>query len=181
MKYRKKPVVIDAVRWEGITVRDMEEFSRETGFPKFSVTYRDGRHGCVIPTLEGHHFAERGDWIIRGVNGEYYPCKPDIFAKTYESADQGERPEFLVPAPSHQSPTISSPEQQKERDQVRDTKADSLEQALENIIKHIKITAGDVAEQSTVVIMARLALASYRGAYVDSIEVQTERDTEEIS
>lgn len=43
----------------------------------------------VIPTLEGQHIASPGDWIIRGVAGEHYPCKPDIFARTYEAAENG--------------------------------------------------------------------------------------------
>lgn len=42
--------------------------------------------GCIIHTLEGDHLAEYGDWIIRGVKGEFYPCKPDIFAMTYDEA-----------------------------------------------------------------------------------------------
>jgi hypothetical protein len=46
-----------------------------------------GKSGLIIPTLEGDHLAERGDWIIRGVLGEYYPCKPDAFEKTYEAVE----------------------------------------------------------------------------------------------
>ena len=45
--------------------------------------------GLMIPTLEGQHIASDGDWIIRGVAGEHYPCKPDIFARTYAPADSG--------------------------------------------------------------------------------------------
>ena len=68
MKYRKKPIVIEAVRWTGsITVKVL---------PKGS--------SLLIPTLEGVMEARRGDYIIRGVNGELYPCQPDIFKKTYE-------------------------------------------------------------------------------------------------
>jgi hypothetical protein len=85
-KFRKKPVVIDAIQW-----------------------FKDGDHQMVKPatieqaagitpgvpwqlcgwvrTLEGGHVVNPGDWIIKGVQGEFYPCKPDIFAATYEAAD----------------------------------------------------------------------------------------------
>ena len=71
MKYRKKPVVIEATQW-----------------------FKDGDHPAVYPsgfskyyyieTLEGAHDVRAGDWIITGVKGEHYPCKPDIFELTYE-------------------------------------------------------------------------------------------------
>ena len=48
-----------------------------------------GSDAFIIQTLEGDHLARKGDWIIRGVHGEFYPCKPDIFAKTYEPAEEG--------------------------------------------------------------------------------------------
>jgi hypothetical protein len=74
MKFRKKPVVIEAVQW-----------------------FKDGDHPVVlnnawhgkpyIQTLEGDHIVTPGDWIITGVKGEHYPCKPDIFEATYERAE----------------------------------------------------------------------------------------------
>lgn len=83
MKYRKKPVVIDAWR---LPMRDGASrvfnddsniiFKRENG----------AIVEAVISTLEGTMVANNGDWIIRGVKGELYPCKPDIFAATYEPA-----------------------------------------------------------------------------------------------
>jgi hypothetical protein len=83
-KYRKKPVVIEAVRWEGSTyswnrIQEMGEIKTEPG--------EMGTHSFYILTLEGKMKAENGDWIIKGVNGEFYPCKPDIFEKTYEKVD----------------------------------------------------------------------------------------------
>jgi len=84
MKYRKKPVVIDAWQWSGSNVREAREFCETNGLPAWHVGGMNGKSGLIIPTLEGDHLAEKGDFIIRGVNGEYYPCKPDIFAKTYE-------------------------------------------------------------------------------------------------
>jgi len=85
MKFRKKPVVIDAVQFDGTpggAVAVFEQFDVPGG--KF-LPEADLRTGTLlIPTLEGDHTARAGDWIIRGVAGEFYPCKPDIFEKTYE-------------------------------------------------------------------------------------------------
>ncbi len=85
MKYRKKPVVIDAWQWNGHTPGDARKFCTDN-IPdrNFGVGGLKGKIGMIIPTLEGDHVAEAGDWIIRGVKGEYYPCKPDIFKLTYE-------------------------------------------------------------------------------------------------
>lgn len=76
--YRKKPVVVEAIQWTGENHAEMCEFIDPEVFeikPK---------EGLIIHTLEGDHHASPGDYIIKGVNGEFYPCKPDIFAKTYE-------------------------------------------------------------------------------------------------
>lgn len=78
-RYRKRPVVIDAVQWDG-HLRTAVDFI--TG--DFST---DNQGSLFIATLEGEMRADVGDWIIRGIKGEYYPCKPDIFAATYEPAD----------------------------------------------------------------------------------------------
>jgi len=76
-KYRKKPVVIDAVIWDGSAVK-MEAFLHtDWGIA-------NDKDDLVIFTLEGDMFASIGDYIIKGVQGEFYPCKPDIFALTYE-------------------------------------------------------------------------------------------------
>lgn len=95
MFYRKKPVVIQAVQLRRDTWSEMCEFLGpfsegtrgcwigEDG--KESPTMTE-RLGLVIHTLEGDMLAVENDWIIRGVQGEYYPCKPDIFEQTYEDA-----------------------------------------------------------------------------------------------
>jgi hypothetical protein len=89
--FRKKPVVIEAVR---IIPPSLE---RPVGnhtevVDHFCATARVHPRGFTIPTLEGDMVADFGDWIIRGVKGEFYPCKPDIFAATYEPASgPGER------------------------------------------------------------------------------------------
>jgi hypothetical protein len=86
-KFRKKPVVIEA--WENIDPTDMT-----IAYPSWLIdavanggvlAESDGR--VTIRTLEGFIVASPGDWIIRGVKGELYPCKPDIFAQTYEPAE----------------------------------------------------------------------------------------------
>ena len=74
-RFRKKPVEIDAMLVTRSNLQDVAEWSGGRA-------YQDGR--LVISTLEGDMRADVGDWIIRGVQGEFYPCKPDIFAATYE-------------------------------------------------------------------------------------------------
>ena len=85
MKYRKKPVVIEAVRWTG---RNLQEIIDFCGSENIGPIERRIDFDLIIKTLEGDHKALRGDWIIKGVNGEFYPCKPDIFEKTYEEANE---------------------------------------------------------------------------------------------
>ena len=80
MKYRKKPVVVEAVQWTGNNVEEISVFT--DAFCDWR--YENDVKRLFIETLEGTMKATPGDWIIRGVNGEYYPCKPDIFEKTYE-------------------------------------------------------------------------------------------------
>lgn len=77
MKYRKKPVVIEATQWfkmgdhPGVIEATLSEMPIH-----------------VVLTLEGHHIVTPGDYIITGVTGEHYPCKPDIFELTYEPVEQ---------------------------------------------------------------------------------------------
>ncbi len=80
-KFRKKPVVIEAVQWNG----DLKVLNV---FPKEDIQNVKLREGeLYIQTLEGEMHATKGDFIIQGVTGEYYPCKPAIFDKTYEPID----------------------------------------------------------------------------------------------
>jgi hypothetical protein len=76
-KFRKKPVVIEAVQYHGNVFALPDEFHGAI------ILFRDGG-SCFIETLEGMHECRVNDWIIKGVAGEYYPCKPDIFEATYE-------------------------------------------------------------------------------------------------
>ena len=79
MKYRKKPVVIDAWQWDG-EVSTLDQFHTDGDEVTFDIQDRT----LTIHTLEGDMTANLEDWIIRGVKGELYPCKPDIFEATYE-------------------------------------------------------------------------------------------------
>jgi hypothetical protein len=82
-KFRKKPVVIDAWHFDGSWDSAMDLVMKNDGVMWTSL----GIDGYVsIKTLEGTMKADPGDWIIRGVKGELYPCKPDIFEATYEPA-----------------------------------------------------------------------------------------------
>lgn len=86
MKYRKKPVVIDAIKFTGVNEERMKEIAGFIGYEPDVVDIDNLLH-LVITTLEGNHLARPGDFIIKGVAGEFYPCKPDIFAATYEVAE----------------------------------------------------------------------------------------------
>lgn len=82
-KYRKLPVVIEAVQFEDDI--DVFEELQELGLDPLRISYVDRNNTfLIIETLEGEMKANIGDYIIKGVNGEFYPCKPDIFEKTYE-------------------------------------------------------------------------------------------------
>lgn len=82
MKFRKKPVVIEAVlNSASLSPADLHAF-----VGSFNGVRVEGRN-IIIETLEGTMRADEGDWIIKGVKGEFYPCKPDIFAATYEPVE----------------------------------------------------------------------------------------------
>lgn len=89
-QFRKKPVVIEAVQWN-----QPGGFSEVPDWIKAALAFSPGTAGSVIRmgddldvwTLEGKMTARPGDWLIRGIKGEVYPCKPDIFSATYEPAE----------------------------------------------------------------------------------------------
>ena len=82
MKFRKKPVIIEAVLYDGSKESIASVMRLITGEHHNAIMLYDDH--LNIKTLEGDHRASIGDWIIKGVQGELYPCKPDIFAMTYE-------------------------------------------------------------------------------------------------
>lgn len=98
-KFRKRPVVIEAVQLCWRTWNELAEFMpgviNDRNPARQVETYSDtcgevGPHyiELTIPTMEGDHVAKHGDWIIKGVKGEFYPCKPDIFEMTYEKVGE---------------------------------------------------------------------------------------------
>lgn len=87
-KFRKKPVVIEARRFSGDDVESHELARWCGGRLHLGENLADLRLVIDIPTLEGTMRAEVGDWIIRGVKGEFYSCKPDIFVATYEPVEE---------------------------------------------------------------------------------------------
>ena len=84
MKFRKKPVVIEARQLTDETALDIAYWCNG------KLTNRaqaKSKWALVIPTLEGDMLASKGDYVIQGVKGEFYPCKPDIFEATYEKVE----------------------------------------------------------------------------------------------
>lgn len=82
MKYRKKPVTIEAIQWTGKNKEEIEVFvANDRNVDVYN-------NSIIIHTLEGDMNASVGDYIIRGVKGEYYPCKPDIFMDTYDLVEE---------------------------------------------------------------------------------------------
>jgi hypothetical protein len=89
-KFRKKPVVIEAMQWTGDNINEIWDWAgadhiygptEKNPDELIILTLEDGRDG------QAKHVASLNDWIIRGVQGEFYPCKPDIFEATYEQVD----------------------------------------------------------------------------------------------
>jgi hypothetical protein len=103
MKYKKKPVVVDAIKWDGSrkSTKEVLEFMGQKVDTRLQIScdkfdeYVDhvNQNGLTIHTLEdgsdgrAKHVASLGDYIIKGIQGEFYPCKPDIFEATYEKVE----------------------------------------------------------------------------------------------
>ena len=89
-KYRKKPVVVEAVRWTGSSLEEIRNFVGSdlieecVEFFDIKRTLKEMLVDIAIDTLEGTMRVDYGDYIIKGIQGEFYPCKPDIFLATYE-------------------------------------------------------------------------------------------------
>lgn len=87
MKYRKKPIIIEAIQWKA----NWESYHEICKFVGESLQYNhcgsQEPKEIYIETLEGTHTASTGDFIIKGIKGEFYPCKPDIFEASYEAVE----------------------------------------------------------------------------------------------
>lgn len=96
MRYRKKPVEIDAIQFdgtEGSAQKIIQTFRNSGRAILYHARKASGDPKLSIPTLEGRMVANVGDWVIRGIEGEVYPCKPGIFEKTYEHVTNCNIPE----------------------------------------------------------------------------------------
>lgn len=80
-KYRKKPIVVEAIQYDKASSRKAQDFCNK-------IVYNSHKNEYYIETLEGTMLISEGDYIIKGVNGEFYPCKADIFEKTYEENEK---------------------------------------------------------------------------------------------
>ena len=91
MKFRKKPIVIDAVQWNGKNFDEIMNFMQYFHGNKFNYENAEEQayktKQLTIQTDEGLMTASLNDWIVKGVKGEFYPCKPDVFELTYEKID----------------------------------------------------------------------------------------------
>jgi hypothetical protein len=92
-KFRKKPVVIEAIQYDGSNGQEIAAWASEGRHPLSNQMVRyiqeaPGMYSLRVLTLEGELYARLDDWIIRGVKGEFYPCKPDIFEATYEAVGE---------------------------------------------------------------------------------------------
>ncbi len=83
MKYRKKPIVVDAIQWTGHNTKEAMEFVGTDNIIAYTTYFE-------IKRIEGNLKVSEMDWIVKGVKGEFYPCKPDIFKETYEKVEDKE-------------------------------------------------------------------------------------------
>lgn len=93
MKYKKKPVIIEAIQFDGLNFEEIKDFVQDR--LKYDIIDSAWQVGKGVPhilmeieTLEGNMNVSKYDYIIRGVQGEFYPCKPDIFEMTYEKVEE---------------------------------------------------------------------------------------------
>lgn len=103
-KYRKKPVVIEAIQYTGDNATEIANWTKQLSSERY---IEDGGDYLLIQTLEGTMKAIPGDFIIKGIKNEFYPCKPDIFEQTYEKV------EWEVAVPSINSSSEAEPEFQE--------------------------------------------------------------------
>ena len=91
MKYIKKPVIVEAIIWTGNNQEEINKFCTNPNSAckaYYHDIYNNGNYTLKIRTLEGDHVASIGDYIIKGIKGEFYPCKPDIFELTYDKVEE---------------------------------------------------------------------------------------------
>lgn len=89
MKYRKKPIEVEAMQYTDDTYETLISLQEFLPLKELKISFKEPNNPkIVIPTLEGDLYASIGDYIIKGIKGEIYPCKPDIFEATYERVEE---------------------------------------------------------------------------------------------
>ena len=88
MKFRKKPIIIDAIQFNGFWTKELSDFCGEKAIPMMHLVFDNSCSQVQVKTLGGIKYASIGDWIIKGSRGEFYPCTPDIFEQTYEKVEK---------------------------------------------------------------------------------------------
>lgn len=101
MKYRKKPVAIEAIQWTGSNLEEIKAFvGQDLIYDIYDAAWKAEQAppyiSIKIKTLEGVMSASVGDYIIKGVDGEFYPCKPDIFEKMYDIVNEEDEPKPIT-------------------------------------------------------------------------------------
>jgi hypothetical protein len=154
-KFQKKPVVIEAVQFTGSNHREVLTFVYPDLSEDAIVGAETMRLPVVIETLEGDMTASPGDWVIKGVKGEFYPCKPDIFAATYSA---------VVEAPESNIP----PHQQRVIDEK--CQLDTRLQALEKFISGSVVWPGLPTPEQQRMRRQRDAMVQYSSILAERIE-----------
>ena len=161
-KFVKKPVVIEAIQYDGANITEIETF---VGGKLPTVMNSNKDTQLVVSTLEGDMKISKKDYVIKGVNGEFYPCKPDVFEKTYDVVEIVERPQTFGEKAVGITFNPSSSDEVHEAKMLAAKQIDLLEKA------HIKLT-NDSANTSWVrnvfrtqafnlLVSAQMALVKY--------------------
>ena len=161
-KFVKKPVVIEAIQYDGANITEVENF---VGGKLPTVMNSNKDTQLVVSTLEGDMKISKKDYVIKGVNGEFYPCKPDVFEKTYDVVEIVERPQTFGEKAVGITFNPSSSDEVHEAKMLAAKQIDLLEKA------HIKLT-NDSANTSWVrnvlrtqafnlLVSAQMALVKY--------------------
>ncbi len=161
-KFVKKPVVIEAIQYDGANITEIETF---VGGKLPTVMNSNKDTQLVVSTLEGDMKISKKEYVIKGVNGEFYPCKPDVFEKTYDVVEIVERPQTFGEKAVGITFNPSSSDEVHEAKMLAAKQIDLLEKA------HIKLT-NDSANTSWVrnvfrtqafnlLVSAQMALVKY--------------------
>ena len=86
-KCRKKPIILDYWRWNGVSMSNARQFCEDNGLPQWKIGTLGGVAGLMIPVVQGMVIAQQGDYILKSVNGEYCSCEASLFEAVYEKLE----------------------------------------------------------------------------------------------